>query len=259
MDMAEHVRPDVTPDESGAFANSAGPHGYSPEASPGRGPGAAPGGQRGPGFLARLSTQFGSRGLARRGPDLDEAGRRELLLHGSEGVATVLSVRAPGPDTAGGHELRVRVRLEGRHPYETRIRQRITAADLVWTQPGDTVACRVDPGDPDRLVIYVPAPGESARANIATILGHGRRARATVLAASPVAADYSGREDPVLRLDLELRAWDEPGPWRVRLVTPVPLAALELVDLGARLEVAFFTVDRGDSVAVDWAASRAGR
>ncbi|MFE6862988.1 hypothetical protein [Nocardia sp. NPDC057668] len=252
MNTAEHGRSGATAAESDALANSAGPQGYSLTASSS--------GQRRGGFLTRLSTQFGSRGLARRGPDLDEAARRELLLHGSEGIATVLSVRAPGPDSPGAgdrHEIRVRVRLSGRHPYETRVRQRMTAADLEWTQPGDTVACRVDPGDPHRVVVYVPAPGESARANIAKILSDGRRARATVLTASPVAADYSGREDPVLRLDLELRAWDEPGPWRVRLTTPVPLAALELIDLGGRLEVAFFTVDRGESVAVDWAVSRA--
>jgi hypothetical protein len=77
-----------------------------------------------------------------------------------------------------------------------------------------------------------------------------------VLAASPVAADYTGVDNPVLRLDLELHAWDEPAPWRVRVVQPVPLSAIDLVDLGCRLEVAFFTVDRGESVAVDWAASR---
>jgi hypothetical protein len=35
----------------------------------------------------------------------------------------------------------------------------------------------------------------------------------------------------------------------------VPLTAIGLVDLGQHLEVAFFTVDRGDSVAVDWIAS----
>ncbi|WP_280362410.1 hypothetical protein [Nocardia wallacei] len=36
---------------------------------------------------------------------------------------------------------------------------------------------------------------------------------------------------------------------------PVPLPSIELVDLGRHLEVAFFTVDRGESVAVDWEAS----
>ncbi|WP_458688008.1 hypothetical protein [Nocardia tengchongensis] len=109
----------------------------------------------------------------------------------------------------------------------------------------------------DQPPAFSPAPPpDSSRTNIAKILADGRRARATVLAATPVAADYTGRDDPVLRLDLELHAWDEPGPWRVRVVQPVPLSALELVDLGRHLDVAFFTVDRGESVAVDWAASR---
>lgn len=127
--------------------------------------------------------------------------------------------------------------------------------DLEWMRPGDVVCCRVDPGDRDRLVLYVPDIEETGRASIAKILSNGRRADATVLAAAPVAADYAGRDDPVLRLDLELRAWDEPKPWRVRLIQPVPLAAIGLVDLGQHLEVAFFTVDRGESVAVDWLSS----
>ncbi|GAB2560099.1 hypothetical protein GCM10027167_79000 [Nocardia heshunensis] len=251
--------------------------------------------------MARLSSQFGSRGLTRRGPTLDDAARRELLLHGTEGTATILSVRSaakPAPaqpdsmplpqrDSAQadirtraekrvdaraaadrraesraadaaepGQQFWVRIQLEDRHAYETRVRQRVSAADREWMQPGDIVCCRVDPGDHDRVVLYLPAPEETSRTNIAKILADGRRARATVLAATPVAADYTGRDDPVLRLDLELRAWDEPTPWRVRVVQPVPLSAMELIDLGRHLEVAFFTVDRGESVAVDWAASR---
>ncbi|MEV6069985.1 hypothetical protein AB0L82_25835 [Nocardia sp. NPDC052001] len=227
----------------------------------------------------RLSTQFGSHGLTRRGPALDDAARRELLMHGTEGTATILSVRSEvEPGAAGSaprpadqrpdgdprtrdfpgpsQEFWVRVQLEDRHAYETRVRQRVNTPDQEWMQPGDVISCRVDPGDHDRVVLYVPAVEEASRTNIAKILADGRRARATVLAATPVAADYTGRDDPVLRLDLELHAWDEPAPWRIRIIQPVPLAALELVDLGRHLEVAFFTVDRGESVTVDWQASR---
>ncbi|MGW5108345.1 hypothetical protein [Nocardia sp. NPDC004123] len=250
MDMAAHERPRSASDQP-----------------PDSGPGAPPnsgrrrrGAQLAPapriGLLARLSSQFGSRGLARRGLTLDDAARRELLLHGVEGAATVLGVHGTA-EAEPGPEFWVRVQLEGRHAYEARVRQRVSAADRQWMQPGDVVCCRVDPGDDDRVALYLPASEETSRTNIAKILADGRRARATVLAATPVAADYSGRDDPVLRLDLELHAWDEPGPWRVRVVQPVPLSALELVDLGRHLKVAFFTVDRGESVAVDWAASLA--
>ncbi|MRH91399.1 hypothetical protein GFY24_28825 [Nocardia sp. SYP-A9097] len=192
-------------------------------------------------------------------------------MHGAEGTATILSVRSeagkpparsidPAPQFADprpgpGQEFWVRIQLEGRNAYETRVRQRVNAPDQEWMQPGDVVSCRVDPGDHDRVVLYVPAVEEASRTNIAKILADGRRARATVLATTPVAADYTGRDDPVLRLDLELRAWDEPSPWRVRIIAPVPLPALELVDLGGHLEVAFFTVDHGESVTVDWYAS----
>ncbi|MFI1914843.1 hypothetical protein [Nocardia sp. NPDC020380] len=285
MDMAPPDRPGTTTPESETQLNPGRPQRL-PE----------PAGRPRPSLFTRLSSQFGSRGLTRRGPALDDAARRELLLHGVEGTATILSVRSPVkrapappdstvPSTADirtraerrvdarlaadrkaeeraadqldrGDEFWVRIQLEGRHPYETRVRQRVSAVDREWMQPGDIIACRVDPGDHDRMVLYLPAPEETSRTNIGKILSDGRRARATVLAATPVAADYSGRDDPVLRLDLELHAWDEPRPWRVRLVQPVPLSALELVDLGRHLEVAFFTVDHGESVAVDWLTSR---
>ncbi|MEV0031734.1 hypothetical protein [Nocardia sp. NPDC050793] len=213
---------------------------------------------------ARRPRNFGLRAGA-----LSGAARRELLIHGTAGSATILGVRAssapsfvrfsgPGPQPRRGepgHVFWVRVQIDGALPYETGVRQRMREGDLEWMQPGDVVACRVDPGDRDRLVLYIPDADEATRVSIAKILADGRRADATVLAATPVAADYAGCDDPVLRLDLELRAWDESRPWRVRLVQPVPLAAIGLVDLGQHLEVAFFTVDRGESVAVDWAAS----
>ncbi|PXX66767.1 hypothetical protein DFR70_103517 [Nocardia tenerifensis] len=205
-------------------------------------------------LLGRRSRTFGLRAGA-----ISDDARRELLMHGAPGSATILAVRpsarAGELDGAPGHVFWVQVRLDGVPPYETRVRQRVSAAHLEWMQPGDAVCCRVDPGDRDRLVLYVPDFAETGRACVSKILADGRRADATVLAAAPVAADYSGGDDPVLRLDLELRAWDEPNPWHVRIVQSVPLAAIGLVDLGQHLEVAFFTVDRGESVAVDWAAS----
>ncbi|MFE7742558.1 hypothetical protein [Nocardia sp. NPDC057455] len=194
-----------------------------------------------------------ARNFRLRGATVSDAMRRELLIRGEAGTATILGVRPRR--TEPGHVFWVRVQLAGEFPYESRVRQRMADADLEWMRAGDVVCCRVDPRDRDRLVLYVPDLEESGRASIAKILADGRRADATVLAAAPVAADYSGRDDPVLRLDLELRAWDELKPWRVRLVQPVPLNAIRLVDLGQHLEVAFFDVDHGETVAVDWIAS----
>ncbi len=150
---------------------------------------------------------------------------------------------------------RVRIRIPGRQPYETRIRQKVRQADLDRMRPGDVIRCRVDPSDPERVVLYPLGVTAADHSGTTKILADGRRAEATVLAATPVAADYSGIGDPVLRLDLELQTWDEPTPWRIRLVQSVPLAAIDLVDLGRRLKVAFFTVDCGESVAVDWEAT----
>ncbi|MFC9892621.1 hypothetical protein ACFVMC_02900 [Nocardia sp. NPDC127579] len=206
-----------------------------------------------PGWLlrARRSRTFGGRSSV-----LSDAARRELLLHGSAGTATVLGLRrGSGKAVESEWTFWVRVQLDGERPYEARVRQRVRAAELEDMGPGDVIGCRVDPGDQDRLVLYPPNSPEATGVGIAKILADGRRADGTVLAAAPVAADYTARRDPILRLHLELRAWDEPKPWRVRLTQPVPLHAIGLIDLGQHLEVAFFTVDHGETVAVDWAAS----
>ncbi|MGY0503090.1 hypothetical protein ACWZHB_31790 [Nocardia sp. FBN12] len=190
--------------------------------------------------------------FGRRPGLLSESGRRELLLRGLSATATVLSVRTRRGE--GGYRFSVRVKLPGELAYDARVRQRVRSQDLECMCPGDLVGCRVDPGDRERVALFVPETPVAGRRSAAKILANGRRAEATVLAVAPVAADYTGREDPVLRLDLELRAWDEPSPWRVRLIQPVPLAAVGQIELGTRLAAAFFTVDRGDSVAIDFAA-----
>lgn len=196
---------------------------------------------------ALLPRRFRPRGEAPTGSD-----RRELLTYGTAGSATVLaaSTRKREP----GYTFRVRVRLPGMVPYETQVRQRVSGTELDRMRPGDLICCRVDPDDRDRMVLYPPGEADPGRAALTKILADGRRATATVLAVNPVAVDYCGCDDPVLRLDLEMRAWDEPEPWRVRVVQPVPLSAIEQLDLGAKLRVAFFTVDNGDSVAIDWEA-----
>ncbi|MFD4430351.1 hypothetical protein [Nocardia sp. NPDC058497] len=196
-------------------------------------------------LLDRFAWVFGRRpGL------LAESSRRELLIRGLPATATVMSVRSRRGE--GGYRFSVRVHVPGELAYDARVRQRVRSQDLEWMQPGDTVGCRVDPGDRERVVLFVPEIPQSGRSAAAKILANGRRAEATVLAVAPIAADYTGRDDPVLRLDLELRAWDEPTPWRVRLIQPVPLAAVGQIELGARLDAAFLTVDRGSTVAIDF-------
>ncbi|WP_228830937.1 MULTISPECIES: hypothetical protein [Nocardia] len=260
------------PDSTGISAASAAPG--STAVPSGVAAGSARSGSGRYGLRARLATRLERAGNMLRTGMLSDGARHELLLRGLPGTATILGVRPcrtsasaasrldglrKRADAAGrvepGCRFWVRIQLDGVPPYETRMRQRLSDAERESMQPGDVVGCRVDPGDRERLVLYVPGVAEATRVSIAKILSAGRRADATVLAATPIAADYSGRDDPVLRLDLELRAWDEPRPWRVRIVQPVPLPAIELVDLGRHLEVAFFAVDRGESVAVDWEAS----
>ncbi|MFF0542425.1 hypothetical protein ACFYTF_06270 [Nocardia thailandica] len=183
--------------------------------------------------------------------------RRELLIRGRPAEATVAAVRPLRGRP--GQLFTVRVRAEGELPYDLRVAQWVRPEELEHMLPGDTVGCRVDPGAPERVVLFVPEAAEPVRRATAKILASGRRAEATVLAVAPIAAAYPGRDDPVLRIDLELHAWDEPRPWRARLIQPVPLAAVGSLGLGTRLPAAFFTVDRGESVAVDWQAAIDGR
>ncbi|MFD4403206.1 hypothetical protein ACFWPH_10600 [Nocardia sp. NPDC058499] len=214
----------------------------------GGGHGAEPGPPAPGGWLrGLLPRRFRRRGEAPSGAD-----RRELLTYGTAGSATVLAAGTRRREP--GYTFRVRVRLPGLAPYEAQVRQRVSGAELDRMRPGDLVCCRVDPHDRDRMVLYPPGEADPGRAALAKILADGRRATATVLAVNPVEVDYCGCDDPVMRLDLELRAWDEPDPWHVRVVQPVPLSAIELLDLGAKLRVAFFAVDSGDSVAIDWEA-----
>ncbi|MGW5385833.1 hypothetical protein [Nocardia sp. NPDC003963] len=204
-----------------------------------------------PGPLTRLRDLLPRR-FRRRGEAPTGSDRRDLLSTGTAGSATVLAARTRR--TEPGYTFRVRVRLPGLRPYEAQVRQRVSGAELDRMRPGDLVCCRVDPQDRDRMVLYLPGDTDPRRAGLVKVLTEGRRAEATVLAVTPVDADYCGCDDPVLRLDLELRAWDEPEPWRVRVVQSVPLAAIGLLDLGAKLQAAFFAVDTGESVAIDWEA-----
>ncbi|MFC4377249.1 hypothetical protein ACFO5K_24520 [Nocardia halotolerans] len=200
-------------------------------------------------LLDRCAWAFGRRpGL------LSEGARRELLIRGFPATATILSARTRRGEV--GYRFSVRVQRPGELAYDARVRQRIRSQDVEWMQPGDVVGCRVDPGNPDRVALFLPETAQPGHKATAKILATGRRAEAIVLAVAPIAADYTGHEDPVLRLDLEMRAPDEPTPWRVRLIQPVPLAAVGHIELGTHLEAAYLTLDRGTSVALDFTALR---
>lgn len=204
------------------------------------------------GFTARDGRRSHSqprRWLPRRAVRLSAPARAELLLHGVPAQATVTRVR--------GEILTLWIDPPSGDGYETRLVRSNAGGDgdavEAMLQAGDELDCRIDPGDPRRVALRPLLPLEDSQAPAVTkILADGRRARATVLAAAPV--DASSRE-PVLRLDLEMLAWDEPAPWRVRVVAAVPLAAVPLAALGQKLVVAFFAVDKGESVAIDWAVS----
>jgi hypothetical protein len=178
---------------------------------------------------------------------LSEIAKGELLARGMRGEAIILRVR--------GDEFGILIQLDDRRgwePYAAKVRDRFTDSERARMRPGDLVECRVDPGDRDRILLRPPEPTvDPGKLSGAGLLTDGRRASATVLAATATGR-HTPDGSPILRLDLELTARDEPAPWRVRTEQPVPMTAVPMMELGRRLTVAFFSVDDGESVTVDW-------
>lgn len=191
---------------------------------------------------------LGSASFRRAGWVLPDSAKRELLARGTIGKATVLRVR--------GGRFTVEVRVASAEPYRTEVRDTFTEMERELMLPGDVLECRVDPGDRRRLILRPPRVSvDQSQLSQAKILADGRRGQATVLASTATGRNAPKNGWPILRFDLELTAWDEREPWRVRVKQPVPMSAVPMMALGQQLVVAFFSVDDGESVAVDWAAS----
>jgi hypothetical protein len=91
------------------------------------------------------------------------------------------------------------------------------------------------------------------------LLATGRRGTATVLSSEPMGKKASGTDDEFFLLQLEVRAADEPEPWKVEFGQRVPRGAEGMVARGQELQVAFAAPAGGSPTAVDWPATSDGR
>jgi hypothetical protein len=179
---------------------------------------------------------------------LTEAAARELRVRGIGGRARVLRLRGPVYVV----EVTVSDDAGGEHRYRTRLRDASGAYRRARIQPGDTVDCRVDPGDHRRVLLRAPDQPPRSRSLRRKVFRPDRRRADAVLLAVTATGEVSDWGEPVVRLDLELTARGEPTPWRVRVCTPAPLSAVAALDIGGVLPVRYDRVDDGDSVVVDW-------
>jgi hypothetical protein len=194
-----------------------------------------------------------------RGAPVTDSAKMRLLEEGLAGRATIL--KAPGGGSTVTEEMdrfRVRVELEGREPYEATIWQSFAAWEVERMQPGAVVECRVDRGNPKKLVLLAPL-AEQRFESAADLIAAGKPALATVVAAERSDMVAPGSSDPVYMLTLELRADELPEPWTVRYPQRVPPEALGLLTPGGELRVAYTAPNDDNAVAVDWAASGRGQ
>jgi hypothetical protein len=214
--------------------------------------------------------------LVGRGRPISDSAKRDLAEKGLDGVATV--VKAPSKHQVSQVKpnlgrFTVRVEFPGAEPYEAELWQEFTGDEWKEMQQEMEVACKVDPENRE-LVWLTPTgfeePAKQVRGGAlelgrqritdsSQLIASGRRATATVLSSQPMGKKAPGTDDEFFLLDLELRADDEPRPWRANFGQRVPKGAEALVAEGGELQVAFDAAGDGGQVAVDWPATSGGR
>ncbi len=197
--------------------------------------------------------------------------RRLLYENGLRGRAHVLKA----PSKYGVSEIqenvgnfRVRIELEGREPYETKVRQSFAYAEWTELQPGAEVDCCVDPDDPGKVMLMVfegslfeqveQAPLRTSSA--AETVAAGKPATGTVRSSERFGMKSPGTEDEIYTIELELRSPERRKPWRVTINQRVPSGAEELVAKGSELKVAYGDNHKDPgTTAIDWPGSSGGR
>jgi hypothetical protein len=198
-----------------------------------------------------------------RGRPLTTSAKRKLYEQGIKGQALVVE----GPPKAVVSEVqesewrfKVRVELPERDSYEASVFQSFVKWEWEALQEGALVECRVDPGDPNKILLCPPEQDEPQLSVLdsSSILERGKRAEATVTASARLGKTAPGTRDEIYLLNLELSSDQEAASWKVQIGQRVPEGAEEMVAPGARLTAAYLEVDAGDSVAIDWPQSSGG-
>jgi hypothetical protein len=206
---------------------------------------------------------FPVRAFTRDRPITDSA-RREIYEKGIVGQAEILeapSERRVSEVSEADGAFRFRVEVPGREPYEVKSWQKFGRYSWERMRPGALVECRVHPDNEQRVLLCPPEPGELpvSMMDSSQIVAEGKRATATVSKSAKLDKTAPGSGDPLYVMNLELRSDAEPEPWKVQIGQRVPKGAENLIADGSNLQVAYIEVDKGDSVAVDWVATTAGR
>jgi hypothetical protein len=198
---------------------------------------------------------------------VSERSRRKLFEEGLHGRAHVL--KAPSKFAVSEIQrnvgtFKVRIEIEGRAPYEAKVKQSFAYAEWVELQEGAEVECRVDPNNPAKAMLMVFA-GEFEQpalrtSSAAATVAAGRPAIGTVKASELFGQKSPGTDDEIYAIELELRSDEERKPWRVRINQRVPRGAEDLVAEGSELKVAYGKKksDPG-TTAIDWPGSTGGR
>ncbi len=152
----------------------------------------------------------------------------------------------------------VRVMMDGQPPYDATVVQRVMEVTLPQlTQPGVSVAVRVDPADRSRIAIdfaseppEVTLPESHGPGSAADILAHGTPVT-VVLVADQALGMKSALGDPVHALTLTIATGVE-TPYQIQVGNAVPASALPLVYPGSKLHAKLGAGP--NDVVVDWAA-----
>jgi hypothetical protein len=200
--------------------------------------------------------------------------KREIYEKGIAGRALV--IKAPGetfvdPTKESVGPFTVEVELPGRDPYEVELWHLFDREEWERLQPGTQARCRVDPENPQRVLLLPPGPEQPVDTEVRALepTQHGSAA-AAVAAGTPAIgtvtsaeltgiANPSEREGRIWRITMELRSDRERKPWDVTIYQRVPSGAEELLTAGSELAVSYAKRKSDRDVAIDWPGSTGGR
>jgi hypothetical protein len=188
--------------------------------------------------------------------------RRELYEKGVVGKALV--IKAPGetfvhPTQESNGPFTVKVELPGRDPYEVELWHLFDREEWERLQPGAEVRCRVDPENPNRVLLLPHGPPDDPQPeSAAAVVAAGKPAVGTVRSADLTdIPNPSDRDGKIWRITMEVRSEHERKPWDATVHQRVPSGAEELLTPGSELKVGY--EKRKSDVAIDWPGSSGGR
>jgi hypothetical protein len=188
-----------------------------------------------------------------------------LIHNGVLGRGEVLGIDASGMTLQIGNglverkcTLTLNVLLDGQHPYQAQVSQRIQEVYIPQLSAGGAVvAVRVDPADHSTVAIdfdtappTVTLPATEGKGSAADILATGTPITVVLVANAPIGVKNATGDD-VHALTLTI-ATGVPTPYQIQVGNAVPATALPLLYPGSKLHAKLG--DGPNDVVVDWGA-----